>query len=268
MPETMDHSRLRESLLTLQRCIESTRWRFPIPYAETRELGQFQIHISYLSLDGGNSLKPRFFAPLPSACPLLQALTPEFIACEYDTDFPNLPEPIRTEAMCDHVKAALDAIIPQALSHGQYPWTTLEATDERFSQLPHQQGRFGPYWITYHQHSSRPHIKCIMSNNQRVQNDRVSSNEVLMAINLMLMQMHDPRFNNHMIVPVLLIVMEDSHARVIEAYFDGKTLTVRKTIEQLYREGSPTFIRTMARVFLAEPLGNTSQAAFDRLSPA
>ncbi|OJI91514.1 hypothetical protein ASPTUDRAFT_198474 [Aspergillus tubingensis CBS 134.48] len=81
-----------------------------------------------------------------------------------------------------------------------------------------------------------------MHNNLDSDDNYLLRGEVLTIIRIMLGQLKQKIFVNDMIAPVLLFSLNRRRPRVIEAYFDGQELVVRRTeaydFQYLNTEGS------------------------------
>ncbi|RAQ45567.1 hypothetical protein AFGD_005936 [Aspergillus flavus] len=109
-------------------------------------------------------------------------------------------------------------------------WSSNQIGDYNFPNLYRMlEPEFGTLSIFHVAKASKPHIKCIMHNDLGVDDSHLLCGEVLTVIRIMLGQLKQKVFVSEMVAPVLLFSLNRRHLRVIEAYFDGLELLVRRT---------------------------------------
>ncbi|OJJ70952.1 hypothetical protein ASPBRDRAFT_127515, partial [Aspergillus brasiliensis CBS 101740] len=97
-------------------------------------------------------------------------------------------------------------------------------------------------------------------NNMNGTNTKVLRGEVMVTLRLMIAQMKFVRFVEQFTAPVLLFsFMGPQHARLIEAYFDGTSLTMRLTRLFDLRKMDADVIRTLGQWFLGRVTGDTTK---------
>ncbi|OJZ81306.1 hypothetical protein ASPFODRAFT_52365 [Aspergillus luchuensis CBS 106.47] len=255
--EPRDRYNLRKALALMERDIKLLR------ETDTHVLDQgimkrYKVRALPLSLNAQDARAPKFFTPfVPENMP---EPTAEYVDHEYNTSSTLSPGEWGWS-----IYLYLDAYIHKLLV--KYPevwrtWSCKQVGDYDFGDLHRTfDPKFGSLAIWHVLESSRPHIKCIMHNNLDSDDNYLLRGEVLTVIRIMLGQLKQKIFVNDMIAPVLLFSLNRRRPRVIEAYFDGQELVVRRTepydFQYLNMEGFKTF----AQWFLGYPIGDTSKRA-------
>ncbi|KAH8423130.1 uncharacterized protein LDX57_000886 [Aspergillus melleus] len=74
-----------------------------------------------------------------------------------------------------------------------------------------------------------PHVKCMMESDS-VEDDRLLRGEIITIIQIMAGRLNTKSVRAHVMAPVMLYsIMGPQHLRVLEAYFTGENLVIRKT---------------------------------------
>ncbi|KAJ1714543.1 hypothetical protein NYO67_3257 [Aspergillus flavus] len=118
---------------------------------------------------------------------------------------------------------------------------------------------FGTLSVFHVAKASKPHIKCIMHNDLGVDDSHLLRGEVLTVIRIMLGQLKQKVFVSEMVAPVLLFSLNRRHPRVIEAYFDGLELLVRRTKPYDFTFLNAAGFKTFAQWLLGNPISDTSK---------
>ncbi|KAI2862967.1 hypothetical protein CBS63078_5852 [Aspergillus niger] len=186
--------------------------------------------------------------------------TAEYVDHEYNTSSTLLPSEWGWS-----IYLYLDAYIHKLLV--KFPevwqtWSCKQVGDYDFGDLYRTfDPKFGSLAIWHVLESSRPHIKCIMHNNLDSNDSYLLRGKVLTVIRIMLGQLKQKIFVNDMIAPVLLFSLNRRRPRVIEAYFDGQELVIRRTEPYDFQFLNTAGFKTFAQWFLSNPIGDTSKRA-------
>ncbi|RDH30776.1 hypothetical protein BDQ94DRAFT_180803 [Aspergillus welwitschiae] len=235
--EPRDRYNFRKALALIERDIKLLK------DTDTHVLDQslmkrYKIRALPLSLNAQDARAPKFFTPfVPESIP---EPTAEYVDHEYNTSSTLSPSEWGWS-----IYLYLDAV-------GDYDFGDLYRTFDP---------KFGSLAIWHVLGSSRPHIKCIMHNNLDSDDSYLLRGEVLTVIRIMLGQLKQKIFVNDMIAPVLLFSLNRRHPRVIEAYFDGQELVIRRTEPYDFQFLNTVGFKTFAQWFLGNPIGDTSKRA-------
>ncbi|RAH47561.1 uncharacterized protein BO95DRAFT_472253 [Aspergillus brunneoviolaceus CBS 621.78] len=96
---------------------------------------------------------------------------------------------------------------------------------------------------------------------KQIDDNHLLCGEVLTVIRIMLGQLKQKMFVNDMVAPVLLFSLNQRHPRVMEAYFDGQELLIRRTKSYDFRFLNIAGFKTFTQWFLGDPIGITSREA-------
>ncbi|KAE8155173.1 hypothetical protein BDV25DRAFT_146637 [Aspergillus avenaceus] len=255
--EPRDRYNLRKSLTRLERDITALEEAGTLTLDEDI-LKQYRVKALPLSLDGTESLAPKFFSAfVPKDIP---EPTQEFVGREYNTSRITL-----TSEYGRLIGIYLQSYIRKLML--DFPeirqiWSSRQIGDYDFGNLYRMfEPEFGTLLILHVAKASKPHIKCIMHNDIRVDDSHLLCGELLTVVRIMLGQLKQKGFVNDMLAPVLLLSLNQHHPRAIEAYFDGQQLTVRRTDAYDFRSLNTAGFKTFARWFLGSPVGDTSNRA-------
>ncbi|KAB8249694.1 hypothetical protein BDV35DRAFT_389943 [Aspergillus flavus] len=137
-------------------------------------------------------------------------------------------------------------------------WSSNQIGDYNFPNLYRMlEPEFGTLSIFHVAKASKPHIKRIMHNDLGVDDSHLLRGEVLTVIRIMLGQLKQKVFVSEMVAPVLLFSLNRRHPRVIEAYFDGLELLVRRTKPYDFTFLNAAGFKTFAQWLLGNPIGDT-----------
>ncbi|QMW36679.1 hypothetical protein G4B84_012208, partial [Aspergillus flavus NRRL3357] len=156
-------------------------------------------------------------------------------------------------------------VVKQSVSPRYYPLFKYSFThsvsrigDYNFPNLYRMlEPEFGTLSIFHVAKASKPHIKRIMHNDLGVDDSHLLRGEVLTVIRIMLGQLKQNVFVSEMVAPVLLFSLNRRHPRVIEAYFDGLELLVRRTKPYDFTFLNAAGFKTFAQWLLGNPIGDT-----------
>ncbi|KAF9890257.1 hypothetical protein FE257_006170 [Aspergillus nanangensis] len=84
--------------------------------------------------------------------------------------------------------------------------------------------------------------------------------ELLPIIRIMIVQLVRRRFIHQLITPVLVISVQGLKTRVIEAYFDGQELVVRRSKLYDFTHGNNEAFKVFAEWYMGKPRGITDTA--------
>ncbi|RAK98448.1 uncharacterized protein BO80DRAFT_503946 [Aspergillus ibericus CBS 121593] len=253
--EPKERYSLRKALTLLEREIKVLK-DTDTHILDQSTLKRYRIRTLPLSLDGDGSMTPRFFSPLVADS--IPEPTPEYVDDEYSAD---------SALWCSEwgrsIYMYLDAYIRKLAL--EFPdiwrvWSCKDIADYNFGDLYRTfEPAFGTLLIWHVAKASQPHIQCIMDNNMDVGDDHLLRGEVLTVIRIMLGQLKQKAFVNHMIAPVLLFSMNRRHPRVLEAYFDGYELVIRHTKTYNFTFMNVAGFKTFAQWWVGNPVGDTTK---------
>ncbi|PYI00690.1 hypothetical protein BO78DRAFT_401893 [Aspergillus sclerotiicarbonarius CBS 121057] len=253
--EPKERYNLRKALTLMERDIKVLK-DTDTHILDQSTLKQHRIRSLPLSLDVDDSLAPKFFTPLASVN--IPEPTAEYVDDEYYTD---------STLWCSEwgrsIYMYLDAYTRKLAL--RFPeiwrvWSCKDIADYNFGDLYRTfEPEFGTFLIWHVAKASKPHIKCIMDNNLDVDDDHLLRGEVLTIIRIMLGQLKQKVFVDHMVAPVLLFSMNRRHPRVLEAYFDGRELVIRRTKAYDFTFMNAAGFKTFAQWWVGNPVGDTSK---------
>ncbi|KAE8153053.1 hypothetical protein BDV25DRAFT_137294 [Aspergillus avenaceus] len=103
-----------------------------------------------------------------------------------------------------------------------------------------------------------PHMKCIMDTTDINGDDRLTQGELISIINIMVGRLKTKSLRPHVVAPVMVYsVMGPAHLRVLEAYYNGQHLVVRKTELYDMRDFNPALITLLTKWWLGYAVGET-----------
>ncbi|KAE8151676.1 hypothetical protein BDV25DRAFT_128574 [Aspergillus avenaceus] len=255
--EPKERYNLRKALVVMERNIKILK-ETDTHILDESTTKQCRIRVLPLVLEAEDSPAPRFFTPFsPENMP---EPTAEYVNREYKIH-PSLP----SAGWGRSISLFLDCYITKLMLQFQaarYEWSCHQIADYKFGDLYRTfYPRFGTLMIWHVAKFSRPHIKCIMQNDLESDDDSLLRGEVLTVIRIMLGQLKRKIFVNDMVAPVLLFSLNRRHPRVIEAYFDGRELLVRRTKAYDFTYMNADGFKTFAQWFMGNPIGDTSEQA-------
>ncbi|RAK98450.1 uncharacterized protein BO80DRAFT_387289 [Aspergillus ibericus CBS 121593] len=253
--ESPERYNLRKALTLMERDIKR------LEDTGTHTLGQStlkrqKIRTLPLSLDGNDSLMPRFFAPFKS--PNFPEPTEEYVDREYNTSRITL-----SSEYGRLINIYFSTYIRRLMS--DFPeirqtWSSNQIGDYNFGDLYRSfEPEFGTLLIFHVVNGVKPHIKCIMHNDLEVDDDHLLRGEVLTIVRIMLGQLKQKVYVNDMVAPVLLFSLNRRHPRVIEAYFDGYELVIRYTKAYDFTFMNAAGFKIFAQWWVGNPVGDTSK---------
>ncbi|PWY87804.1 hypothetical protein BO94DRAFT_565698 [Aspergillus sclerotioniger CBS 115572] len=104
-----------------------------------------------------------------------------------------------------------------------------------------------------------PHMKCLIANDI-TGDDRLTRGELISIVNIMVGRLHTRHLRPHVIAPVMLYsLMGPHHLRVLEAYYNGVNLVVRKTKLYDMKEYDEKTLELLTRWWLGHAVGDTTK---------
>ncbi|PLB51481.1 hypothetical protein P170DRAFT_453197 [Aspergillus steynii IBT 23096] len=253
--ESRDRYNLRKALTVMERDINALE-KTDMHTLDQGVLKRCRVRTLPLSLEGDDSLAPTFFMALaPENMP---EPTEEYVDREYSTDSLTLSSE-RGRLIYLYLSSYVRKLMID-LPEVQRTWSSNQIGDYNFGDLYRTfPPEFGTLSIIHVAKASKPHIKCIMHNDLDADDSHLLRGEILTVIRIMLGQLKQKVFVNHMVAPVLLFSMNRRHPRVIEAYFDGQELLMRRTSSYDFTFLNADGFKTFAQWFLGGPIGDTSR---------
>ncbi|KAB8225398.1 hypothetical protein BDV33DRAFT_198779 [Aspergillus novoparasiticus] len=106
-------------------------------------------------------------------------------------------------------------------------------------------------------HERLPHMKCLMEN-EVAGDDRLLRGELIAIGKIMTAWLNTKSLRPHTVAPVMLYsVMGPQQLRVLEAYFNGKNLIIRKTKLYDMKQEDTTTVDLLTRWWLGFAVGET-----------
>ncbi|PWY84811.1 hypothetical protein BO70DRAFT_334717 [Aspergillus heteromorphus CBS 117.55] len=255
--ESRNRYNLRRALTLMERDIKALE-ETDTHVLDQAVLKRCRVRALPLSLDADDSLTAKYFTSFaPENMP---APTPGYVDREYNTDGLTLSSE-RGRLIYLYLQSYVRKLMMD-FPEVQRTWSSNQIGDYNFGNLYRTlEPEFGTLSIIHVANSHKPHIKCIMHNDLDVDDGHLLYGEIMTVIRIMLGQLKQKVFVNHMIAPVLLFSMNRWHPRAIEAYFDGQELLIRRTKPYDFTFLNAAGLTTFAQWFLGDPIGDTSRGA-------
>ncbi|KAB8217835.1 hypothetical protein BDV33DRAFT_205926 [Aspergillus novoparasiticus] len=100
----------------------------------------------------------------------------------------------------------------------------------------------------------------VIYNNLVAADDTVLYGELLPILRIMLTQLWNPRFIDHMISPVLTYSLMGLKVQVIEAFFQDQRLVLRPTKLYDFTHGNDAAFKVFTQWYMGKPIRDTVQA--------
>ncbi|OGM39297.1 hypothetical protein ABOM_011967 [Aspergillus bombycis] len=136
-------------------------------------------------------------------------------------------------------KAWPDLNLGELAEHSKYYWTA----------------SFTGFALTTHE--PLPHMKCLMES-EVAGDDRLLRGELIAIVKIMTARLNTKSLRTHTVAPVLLYsIMGPEQIRVLEAYFNGKNLIIRKTKLYDMKQEDMATVDLLTRWWLGFAVGET-----------
>ncbi|KAH8424946.1 uncharacterized protein LDX57_002692 [Aspergillus melleus] len=253
--ESADQVQLQTTMAYIERFVQWVR----AGQIDDKDLHRHRILVLLLDPHGDVPSRPRFFAPY---APELPDPTADYVGREFVTGHlvhaAEWPQPV-----INYLTRYLRFIYLD-LPNDQNPWeldmNSACGIEPEFDVYPCEH-----LWVSSQTNSSKPHLKFIHWSKQESNDDALACSELSYICRVICSYLPRRRFQSRMICPILVISLNGSRARVLEAYFDGERLVVRRTRPYDFADGDMGTFKTLARWYLADAVGDTGQGALDRL---
>ncbi|PKY09207.1 hypothetical protein P168DRAFT_324209 [Aspergillus campestris IBT 28561] len=256
--EPRDRYNLRKALTIMERDIKALEKETLI--LDQSMLKRYRVQVLPLSLDANDSLAPKFFTSFaPEDMP---EPTEEYVDNQYDNHNVTL-----SNEYGRLISIYLKSYVSELRFHFpevSHTWSRYQIGDYIFGDdilYRVYEPEFGTLDIRHVSDGSKPHIKCIMHNDIDVDDSHLLYGELFTVIHIMLGQLKLKEFVDDMVAPVLLFSLNQQHPRIIEAYFDGQKLLVRRTNRYDFTFLNEAGFKTFAQWLMGDPIGDTSRNA-------
>ncbi|PWY84809.1 hypothetical protein BO70DRAFT_313017 [Aspergillus heteromorphus CBS 117.55] len=248
----------RRALATIEERVKKS----PNLYLEPTDLQTVGIHHLPLTLKDGTNALPRFFRPYAEDLPLPDK-EDEFVDTELSSDRPMWNVRDLEDFLFRHFldcKEAAEEQHPHNPPPSGVPRDQLG--DYKFGLLLEC---IGFSWeaaaVTELADPTIPHIKAMLISDA-MGDERLLRGEIMTITDIMATRLRTKTFRPHVVAPILLVsLMGPRHARVLEASFDGQTLTVRSTELFDFTQRNTEAAQLLARYWLGGACGSTMMKA-------